>query len=309
MNSSGPASAARIIAVDTPSRVHLLRLGNHPRAVCHDTDVLESVVNISEGRDQGVLARLAAACGADLLDVHTDPDHNRSVFSLAGTAAPRQLTEEALRILDIGVHAGAHPRTGVVDVVPFVPLQGSTLADAIAARDAFARWAADELDLPCFMYGPERSLPTIRREAFSTLRPDSGPPAPHPTAGACAVGAREVLVAYNVWVTAPDLDAVRRVARQVRSPTVRALGLSVGKRFQVSCNLIAPDTVGPAEVTASVAAVGSAHDVEVDGCELVGLLPHRVLERIDPGTWTALDIGEERTIEARLTQRPRTHQK
>ncbi len=265
--------------------------------------MLECVVNVSEGRDTGVLAGLAAACGADLLDVHTDGHHNRSVFTLVGTTAPRRLTVAAVGALDLGSHEGVHPRIGVVDVVPFVPLDGSTIADAVVARDAFADWAAARLGLPCFRYGAERSLPTIRREAFTTLGPDTGPTAPHPTAGACAVGARGALVAYNVWVTAPELAAVRRVATAVRSPTVRTLGLAVGDRFQVSCNLIAPERSGPAEVTAAVAAAGGAHDVSVRGCELVGLLPRAVLERIDPAERARLDVAEDRTIEARLARR------
>lgn len=260
-------------------------------------------MNISEGRDPAVLGALAEACGNDLLDLHTDPHHHRSVFTLVGTEAPRRLTRAALAVLDISTHTGVHPRFGVVDVVPFVPLSDSTMQDAIAARDAFGRWAAAELGLPCFFYGPERTLPTVRTTSFETLRPDTGPPAPHPRGGACAVGAREVLIAYNVWVDAPDLAAVRQVAATLRSPALRCLGLRVGARFQVSCNLISPDLIGPAEVTAAVAAAGRAGAVSVEGCELVGLLPERVLERIDPGAWESLDLAADRTIEARLAAR------
>jgi len=271
--------------------------------VCHDAPVLECVVNISEGRDESVLAELARAGGADLLDVHRDPDHHRAVFTLVGTDAPRRIASRAISSIDLRRHTGVHPRFGVLDVVPFVPLEGSTMADAVVARDEFSTWLSATADVPCFRYGPERSLPDVRRGAFTTLEPDTGPRLPHPTAGACAVGAREPLIAYNVWVTAPDLAAVRRVAAAVRSPAVRTLGLAVGNRYQVSCNLVEPLVSGPKAVTDAVRAHGAACDVVVTGCELVGLLPRQVLESIDPDEWARLDLAEDRTIEARLAAR------
>ncbi|HET8929780.1 MAG TPA: hypothetical protein VFN21_03885 [Acidimicrobiales bacterium] len=272
--------------------------------MCHHARMLECVVNISEGRNPSVLAELARSCGDDLLDVHRDPHHHRAVFSLIGTDAPRRLARRAIDLVDLRTHAGAHPRIGVVDVVPFVPLRTSTMADAVTARDAFSSWMGDELGVPCFRYGTGRTLPEVRRGAFTTLTPDAGPAEPHPTAGACAVGARDVLIAYNVWVTAPDLAAVRRVASALRSPTVRALGLAVGDRFQVSCNLIAPDVTGPAAVTEAVAGLGAQEDVVVAGCELVGLVPASVIAGIDPRDLAPLDLSIDRTIEARLTPPP-----
>jgi len=260
--------------------------------------MLECVVNVSEGRDLGVLDELAAACGEDLLDRHTDPDHHRSVFTLVGEAAPRALARAAVARLDLSAHAGVHPRLGVVDVVPFVPLEGSTLDDAVAARDAFVTWAAAELALPCFRYGPERTLPEVRRRAFVDLHPDAGPASPHPTAGAACVGARPYLIAYNVWLTEPDLDVARRVAAAVRSSSVRALGLACGRRVQVSMNLVDPLTVGPAAAFDAVAA-----HAPVAGGELVGLLPAAVLAGVAPERYAELDVGPDRTIEARLARR------
>src|SRR5690606_8929667 len=119
-----------------------------------------------------------------------------------------------------------------------------------------------------FVYGPERSLPEVRRRAFVDLAPDAGPPTPHPTAGAVAVGARPVLVAYNLWLAEPDLELARRLARELRSPEVRALGLAVGEEVQVSMNLVAPERVGPADVYDRVA--GSTR---IARAELVGLAP------------------------------------
>ncbi len=262
--------------------------------------MLECVVNVSEGRDTEVLARLDAVCGADLLDRHSDPFHHRSVFTLVGEDAPRRLATLAVEVLDLGTHDGVHPRIGVVDVVPFVPLAGATMADAVGARNAFARWAATELGVPCFLYGPERSLPDVRRGAFTTLAPDTGPPAAHPTAGAMAVGARGVLVAYNVWLASGDLAEARRVAAAIRSPALRALGLPVGDRVQVSMNLIDPLHLGPADAYDLVVA-----RAPVAGAELVGLVPAEVLHRVPRPRWAALDLGEDRTIEARLGRRGR----
>lgn len=260
--------------------------------------MLECVINVSEGRDRAKVEAIAAAAGECLLDVHIDADHHRAVLTLAGDeveTAARAVTRIAVATLDLRVHVGAHPRIGVVDVVPFVPLEGSDLTAAVAARDAFAAWAGSELDVPCFVYGPERSLPEVRRGAFTTMAPDAGPAAPHPTAGACAVGARQVLVAYNLWLHTRDLAAAKAIAAVVRSPAVRALGLAVGDAVQVSCNLLAPADVGPAEIFDEVAAVAA-----VERAELVGLLPRAVLQSIQRARWAALDLAEDRTIEARL---------
>jgi glutamate formiminotransferase len=260
--------------------------------------VLECVVNVAEGRDRAVLDELQAAAGADLLDVHTDPHHHRSVLTLVGEDAARRVAAVAVDRIDLRAHDGVHPRIGALDVVPFVALAGSTAADAVAARDRFCRWAGQELALPCFRYGSERSLPEVRRSAFGALRPDCGPRAPHPTAGGCAVGARPVLVAYNLWLASPDLAAATAVARAIRGSTIRALGLAVGDRVQVSMNLVAPDDVGPADAWDLVSAL-----VPVDGAELVGLVPAGVLEGIPPTRWAELDLGPDRTIEARLAAR------
>lgn len=258
--------------------------------------MLECVVNVSEGTDVGRLARLRAAAGPDLLDVHTDAHHNRSVLTLVGEEAPRRLAEEAVALLDLRTHAGVHPRIGVVDVVPFVPLGGSTPADALAARDRFCTWAAGALAVPCFAYGPERTLPDVRRGAFRDLAPTTGPDRPHPSAGAMAVGARPLLVAYNLWLAEPDLDLARQVARALRSPQVRALGLAVGDHVQVSMNLVDPLAVGPADVWDAVAPRAG-----IARAELVGLVPRAALDRIPSARWQELDLAPERTIEARLT--------
>jgi glutamate formiminotransferase / 5-formyltetrahydrofolate cyclo-ligase len=261
--------------------------------------VLECVVNISEGRDPDVVAAIGSAAGGDLLDVHGDAHHNRSVLTMVGEEAPRAVAAEAARRLDLRTHDGVHPRIGVVDVVPFVALGVTPEAEAVAARDRFGAWAAAELGIPGFAYGPERTLPEVRRHAFTALSPTWGTAAPHPTAGAIAVGARPLLVAYNLWLApGTDLAVARRVAREVRSAEVRTLGLAVGAEVQVSMNLVAPTEVGPADVWDRVAALAP-----VARAELVGLVPEAVLDRAPTARWTQLDIGPERTIEARLARR------
>lgn len=268
--------------------------------------MLECVINISEGRRLDVIDRLAEI--GDALDVHVDPDHNRSVFTLIGEERPRLVAESAVIMVDLRGHEGAHPRLGTVDVVPFVPLAGSTFDDARAARDRFGTWFSQEVGVPCFRYGPERPLPEVRRRAFVDLAPDfpdedlpdgaTGSIGPHLTAGATAVGVRPVLIAYNVWLRDPDLAAAKALARALRQPGVRALGLQVGSGVQVSMNLVEPREVGPAAVYDWI-----AERVPVDRAELVGLAPRFALDAIDPDRWEQLDLAPERTIEGRLAQR------
>ncbi len=265
--------------------------------------MLECVVNVSEGRRPDVVSSLASAAQPCLLDVHADPHHNRSVFTLAGDdveQAARSLAKAAVGALDLGDHHGVHPRLGVLDVVPFVPLDGTELEEAIAARHRFAQWAGKTLLLPCFLYGPERSLPEVRKTAFHTLAPATGPELPHPTAGACAVGARTVLVAYNVWLATDDLDMARSIATALRNPFLRLLGFDVGGRIQVSCNLVDPLILGPDEVYTAIQERAIAAGTDVTGAELVGLIPSKVLEAIPTDRWATLGLSEDLTIEARL---------
>ncbi len=257
--------------------------------------VLECVVNVSEGRRTDVIAALASSAGRGLLDVHSDPDHHRSVLTLVGEHAPRAVARVAIELIDVRTHLGAHPRIGAVDVVPFVPLGSATIEDAIGARDRFAAWASETLDLPCFLYGPERSLPELRRLARDNFVPDAGPAHPHPSAGAVAVGARPVLIAYNVWLTEPDLEVARQLAIELRGPAVRTLALVVGHRVQLSANLLSPLEFGPADLFDAVAA-----RTRVAKGELVGLLPSAVLERISCRRWSMLGLDEHSTIESRM---------
>jgi glutamate formiminotransferase len=280
----------------------------------------ECVVNISEGRDDSVIDAIASAGGEHLLDRHSDAEHHRSVLTLGGPldaveAAARAVATAAVAAIDIRTHVGVHPRRGAVDVVPFVPLvaadpDGEEWCSALEARDRFAAWAGSELGVPCFLYGPERTLPDIRRHAFSSLAPDTGPRSPHPTAGATAVGVRPVLVAYNVWIADPGggtpdavLSVARSLAARLRGPSIRSLGLPLASGAQVSCNLIDPSGASITHVFDTVADGARARGYPVVRAELVGLVPDAALRAVPRPRWPELDLGEDRTIEHRMLER------
>jgi glutamate formiminotransferase / 5-formyltetrahydrofolate cyclo-ligase len=282
--------------------------------------VLECVVNISEGRRADVIRAVADAGGASLLDVHCDPDHHRSVLTLAGerqevAEAALALARAAVERIDLSAHAGVHPRLGAVDVVPFVPLDDTAGPDGLAAAGAVARaWAeqaAAAIGVPVFLYGsadPEgRSLPELRRNAFRDRRPDFGPAEPHPTAGAMAVGARPVLVALNCELSDADLAIARAVARAVRERDgglsgVRALGFALASkgRTQVSMNLTDLDATGVEAACAAVRQAAAEHGSDVAAVELVGLLPAAELERCSREFLAWSGLSPDQTIEVRL---------
>ncbi|MCU1449309.1 MAG: Formiminotransferase domain protein [Acidimicrobiales bacterium] len=266
--------------------------------------MLECVINVSEGRDENVIDVLRSVAGRSLLDLHADRHHNRAVLTLAGVhveESARAVTAEAIRRIDLRRHAGAHPRLGAVDVVPFVPLHGAAMEHALAARDRFAAWASAELGVPCFLYGPERPLPDVRREAFRSLAPDLGPSEPHETAGAICCGARPALIAYNLWlVPGTDVTVASRIATALRGPAVRALGLDLEGVAQVSLNLLDWTIVGPEEAYDRVAALAEEAGSRVDRAELVGLAPAGALLAIKERRWPRLGLNSAQTIEARL---------
>lgn len=258
---------------------------------------MECVINISEGKNVPALSELANAAGDGLLDVHSDSYHNRSVFTLYGSKVYEcaiSLTERAFDLLDIAIHEGVHPRMGVVDVVPFVPIAGATIADAMRARQRYASEISATFSVPVFLYGPERTLPQIRREAFKELLPDFGPPEPHPRFGSLCVGVRDLLVAYNLYLVKPDLGTAKKIANMVRGQYFRVLGLKVGDEVQISANLIDPLNHGIYEFYRAV----SKH-VEVSRGELVGLAPLQIVQEVPKELWTVLDLSLEQTIEFR----------
>jgi glutamate formiminotransferase / 5-formyltetrahydrofolate cyclo-ligase len=312
--SAAACSAAAGSARSSPS--DLRRPGDRAAPAGSGEQLAECVVNISEGRDLAVVAAIGAPGGDRVLDVHSDPAHHRSVLTLGGPldeleSAARAVVARVVELIDLRAHTGVHPRFGAADVVPFVTLPDTVPTAAgweavLGARNRFALWAGEELGLPCFLYGPERSLPDVRRQAFSTLAPDTGPPRPHPSAGAVAVGARGVLVAYNVWLAGPDDGTAdvtlvaRSIAADLRGPAVRALGFALDSGAQVSVNLIDPANVGVETVYDRVAAAAESRGCRVVRAELVGLVPAAVLDAVPPRRWAELDLSEGSTIECRL---------
>jgi glutamate formiminotransferase / 5-formyltetrahydrofolate cyclo-ligase len=282
---------------------------------------LLAVPNISEGRDPATVAAVASAFGIPLLDVHTDPDHHRSVFTLAG--APGQLAHavvcgaaEATRRIDLAAHHGLHPRVGVLDVAPVVFLaphdRGAACAEALVLGDALAV----QLELPVFLYGPlagGRTRAELRRGGPAALQarveageltPDFGPPRLDPAAGAVLVGARPPLVAFNVELEAPaTLADARRIAVAIREggpeglPRVRAIGLWLEHAgvAQVSTNVEDHERVPLALV---VHAVG--RHAAVRAAELVGLAPAAAFR----GFPADVPVRNKRLIEDALAKLP-----
>jgi glutamate formiminotransferase len=280
------------------------------------------VPNVSEGRRREVVEALAAACGEPLLDVHVDPDHNRSVFTVMAAAAEDveaaavRLAEAVARTVDRSWREGVHPRLGALDVVPFVALSGTPEARASAVRTAqyFAGWLGDTLDVPTFLYGEadpqERPLPRLRRDAFVRRMPDYGPSEPHPKLGAAAVGARPPLVAINCELDRDDVDLARRIADDVRErggglPGVRALGFELPSRgrAQVSLNVTDLEATGVEEACADVARAARAQGADLARIELVGLMPRAALEECSPAFRRRAGLGDEQTIEGRRERR------
>ncbi|MCU1430587.1 MAG: glutamate formiminotransferase [Actinomycetia bacterium] len=286
--------------------------------------MIECVVNVSEGRDMTVLRALADACGDALCDVHSDADHNRTVFTLAqaGTrdaqVAARALAVAVAHNVSLVGHHGVHPLLGALDVVPFVPLGGTPGSQEIAVRAAqsFGRWWSAAYRVPVFLFGDadprRRSLPHARRTAFSSRMPDFGPVEPHEHLGATAVGVRPPLVAVNCLLLTREVDVARRIARSVREetgglPGVRALGflLESVQRAQVSMNLIDLDRTGVEHACRRVRVLARQEKTDVAAVELVGLIPRRELDRCSDEflAWSGLDAGA--AIENRAGRPPR----
>jgi glutamate formiminotransferase/glutamate formiminotransferase/formiminotetrahydrofolate cyclodeaminase len=275
---------------------------------------IESVPNVSEGRDASAVAAIAEAfssAGVRVLDTHVDPDHHRAVFTLVGDehALEDGLVagiEEACRLIDLRRHQGAHPRVGAADVVPVVPLASSDLPRAEAVARAVGRRVGEELGLPVFFYG---SLGDGRRPAFfrrggpetlqrrideGELAPAFGPSRLEPRSGAVLVGARAPLVAFNLELLG-TLDVARAVAQAVREssgglPGVQALGIALGPgNVQVSTNVIDLDGTPLQEMVERIAAEAAARGAAVGRGELVGLMPATCVAQAAIGVADPLD--------------------
>lgn len=264
--------------------------------------LVECVPNFSEGRDpqtvEAIRSAIAATPGVLLLRSERDTDHNRSVITFAGgpeavLAGAFRGIELAVQLIDLTRHAGVHPRVGAADVVPFVPVDGVTLDDCVQLARTLGQRVWNQLGVPVYFYeaaalDPERvKLENVRRGGFERprLQPDLGGPRLHPTAGACVIGARKFLIAFNVNLNTSDVEVARSIARNIRAssgglPHVKAIGVVLESRqlAQVSMNLTdferTPLHVAFERVKDEAAAMG----VEIAGSEIIGLVPKKAIE-------------------------------
>jgi glutamate formiminotransferase len=301
--------------------------------------LIECVPNFSEGRDftriQALESAIAAVPGTLVLDRTSDPDHHRSVITFAGDG--ESVLESAVRavslaakLIDLNQHHGVHPRLGALDVLPFVPLGGATLEDCVALAHRAGRRIWNELGIPVYFYQaaalrPDRiQLEQVRRGQFEGLReavlndeskrPDLGGPALHPTAGAVIVGARRVLIAYNIDLATANLEVAKEIAKRIRAsnggfPAVKALGLSLPSRnqVQVSMNLTDFEQTPVHTVFDEVSRLAGSYGVEIACSELIGLLPRKALELafahyLKLPDFQSRDVIEERIESARAVK-------
>lgn len=292
--------------------------------------MIECVPNVSEGRNHELVDRVARAVrsvpGVSLLDHSADPAHNRSVFTFAGEAhclerAVVSLYETVVTAIDLRLHRGVHPRLGAVDVVPFVPLDGSTMADCVSLAQRVGQTVAGRFGIPVFLYEEAASVPDrrnlsdLRRGGFEKLAdrmaagflPDFGPRLPHPSAGASAIGARKLLVAFNVNLSTDRLDVADAVARAIRYssgglPCVKALGLPLADRaiVQVSMNLTDYQRTSIRQAFEAVAREARVRGVEVLESEIIGLAPAAALDEATAAAIRLTGDWREKVLERRL---------
>lgn len=273
--------------------------------------IVECVPNFSEGRKAEVVRALVETVesveGALVLGTHVDPDHNRSVITFVAT--PETIVEAAVRVvgraaelIDLSAHAGQHPRMGACDVLPFIPVRGLTVEECVVLAREAGRRIWEELGVPIYFYEsaatrPERrNLADVRRGGFELLKseiatkperaPDVGASAVHPTAGACIVGVRPLLIAYNVTLNTRDLSIAKQIARRVRERDggllhLKALGFELETRgvVQVSMNLTSYDVTNLHDAFDAVRREAERLGVEVIASEIVGLVPQAALDR------------------------------
>ncbi len=293
--------------------------------------LVECVPNFSEGRRpeviQAIRDAIAGVSGIQVLDVHSDADHNRSVITFAGPPEPVleaafQGIAAAARLIDMERHRGQHPRLGAADVVPFVPLRGVTLADCVALARRLGQRVGDELGIPVYLYEaaatrPDRvNLADVRRGEYERLKeeiatnpdraPDFGPRAVG-SAGACIIGARMPLIAFNVYLNTSDVSIAKAIAKAVRHSSgglryVKALGVEVGGLAQVTMNLTDYRRTPLHRVVELIRREAARYGTTIRRSELVGLIPQEAV--LDAAAWYLQldDLTPDRILENRLDE-------
>ena len=296
--------------------------------------IVEAVVNVSEGQDSESLRTLEEAI-KDVLQAHLlgcdgDYDHNRTVFTLAGTPsalleAVWVLFQRAIQLIDIRAHQGVHPRLGAVDVVPFVPFQEVSMADCQVLASRLGDRIGRECSVPVFLYEAaatqnlRRSLGALRKGGLEGLerrmsrdpqwKPDFGPCISHPTAGVVAIGARDVLIAFNVFLNSPDLEAARGIARRIRESSggligVKALGFFLAQRnqTQVSINLTDYKRTSMRDVFEAVQLEARRVGLEAVSSEIIGLAPCDALDEAVADEIRLEGFGPQKILEDRIAR-------
>ena len=295
-------------------------------------EIVECVPNFSEGRRKEVVDAIAQAIasvpGVRVLDRQMDADHNRSVITLVGdrTAVAQAAfrgAQKAVELIDMSMHHGEHPRVGALDVLPFVPIAGVTMDDCVALARSVGKRIADELQVPVYLYQAaatrldRRALPDVRRGEYEGLKteietnpdrtPDFGPRRLHPTAGACIVGARPVLIAWNVNLRTADIRVAKRIAKAIREsdgglPAVRAKGFELADRglVQVSMNMVDYRKTSLVQAYEAIRSLAAKEGVEIAESEIVGLVPLDAL--VDGATqyFKLARFHREQILETRL---------
>ena len=295
-------------------------------------EIVECVPNFSEGRRKEVVDAIAQAIasvpGVRALDRQMDADHNRSVITFVGdrTAVAQAAfrgAQKAVELIDMSMHHGEHPRVGALDVLPFVPIAGVTMDDCVALARSVGKRIADELQVPVYLYQAaatrldRRALPDVRRGEYEGLKteietnpdrtPDFGPRRLHPTAGACIVGARPVLIAWNVNLRTADIRVAKRIAKAIREsdgglPAVRAKGFELADRglVQVSMNMVDYRKTSLVQAYEAIRSLAAKEGVEIAESEIVGLVPLDAL--VDGATqyFKLARFHREQILETRL---------
>lgn len=295
------------------------------------TQIVQCVPNISEGRRldvvEKILDQVRQTKGVQLLDYSSDHDHNRTVITYVGDLtgvqeASFRLTAEAVKLIDMEKHQGAHPRIGAVDVIPFIPIDGITMKECVTGAKQLAQRINDELQVPTYLYGeaatkPERkNLSNIRKGQYEGLKeaikqeerhPDFGEPQMHDSAGATVVGARLPLVAFNVNLDTDKMDIANHIARAVRESNggfknVKGMGVALEERnqVQVSMNLENYQATPIYRVLETIRREAARFGVSVVGTEIVGLVPQQAL--VDVANWYLQleDFDSKQVLENRL---------
>src|SRR6059036_682989 len=295
-------------------------------------EIVECVPNFSEGRRKEVVDAIAQAIasvhGVRVLDQEMDADHNRSVITFVGdrtavAQAAFQGARTAVARIDMNGHRGAHPRVGALDVLPFVPILGVTMDDCVALARSVGKRIADELQVPVYLYEAaatrpdRRALPNLRRGEYEGLKvaiekdpdrkPDFGPSRLHPTAGACIVGARPVLIAWNVNLGTKDVAIAKRIAKAIREsdgglPSVRAKGFELADRglVQVSMNMTDYQRTSLVQVFEAIRSLAAKEGVEIIESEIIGLVPLDALVDAATQYFKLVRFHREQILETRL---------